>query len=287
MTTFLVPTDFSANASVALQFAVHMAKEQQAKLLLLHVFNSPDGSALAPHQIMGDERRWLQEDCDKRLREMGVGLQQMGFFNYEYLAVEGATVRCILEVASEKNAQLIVMGTRGAGSIGASFFGSNASHLIEKAKCPVLAIPAEVKPDLNIKRVCFASDYHQSDIACLQQLCEWIRPWQSQLTCLHVSDQTVEVKQEVQLMTKYKEPVLAAVSYPNLAFQILNNNDVEEALLEYIEQGSADLLVLSTHVRRFMDSLYNKSVARSVSLHSRVPLLVFHHTAVASVKLFV
>ena len=41
MKTILVPTDFSANADKACQYAITLAKDLKAKIILMHAFETP------------------------------------------------------------------------------------------------------------------------------------------------------------------------------------------------------------------------------------------------------
>ena len=41
MNTILVPTDFSANANKACQYAIALAKDLKAKIILMHAFETP------------------------------------------------------------------------------------------------------------------------------------------------------------------------------------------------------------------------------------------------------
>ena len=51
MKTIFVPTDFSDNAEKALEFAVCMAKKENARILLFHAFHMPYVSPDVPMDV--------------------------------------------------------------------------------------------------------------------------------------------------------------------------------------------------------------------------------------------
>ena len=57
------------------------------------------------------------------------------------LVSEGKPARAILHVAEEEQADLIVMGVQGRGTVELMVFGSNTHAVIRGAGCPVLVVP--------------------------------------------------------------------------------------------------------------------------------------------------
>lgn len=132
----LLATDFTPEAQAAAPYAISMAQENQAKLLLLHVmrdprFRSPDARAEASvANVMHELYEILPQDA-------------------EFWCRPEATVRFgnpgerILETASETDADLIVLGVRNAaGHLGAATHleRTTAHKVVAHATCPVLTI---------------------------------------------------------------------------------------------------------------------------------------------------
>jgi len=122
----LFPTDFSAASIYALPTALSLAEENQAMLIFLH---------LAP-LVPRDEVEGPAQEQMKRL------MPDAPCCEVEFV------VRCdfpapgILQVAMERQANLIVMGVRkrsGAG-LGSHLPWSTASDVVREASCPVLTV---------------------------------------------------------------------------------------------------------------------------------------------------
>jgi nucleotide-binding universal stress UspA family protein len=52
----------------------------------------------------------------------------------------GKASREVLRIAREQDADLIVLGVQGRGTIDLAMFGSTAQHVVRGATCPVLTV---------------------------------------------------------------------------------------------------------------------------------------------------
>jgi nucleotide-binding universal stress UspA family protein len=139
----LVALDFSAFTDPILQ-TVHRiaAAASDSKIWLLHVaepepsFVGYDaGPAVVRDQIAAEFRQEHQQlhACAERLRADG--------HDASSLLVQGAIADTILAEAARLDAQLIVMGSHGYGTIADLIVGGVSKAVLRKALCPVLVIP--------------------------------------------------------------------------------------------------------------------------------------------------
>ena len=59
------------------------------------------------------------------------------------LVVDGEPVHALMRAASERMADLIVVGRRGAGGAPGLVIGSTSQQLVHQAVCPVVVVPPE------------------------------------------------------------------------------------------------------------------------------------------------
>jgi len=144
----LVPTDFSENAQAAFEVAYDLAIQMEAHLRVLHV---QDESALRIAIREGlldgcstDEQ--LQAAVEKltagRFSKMLAGKDRTKVA-LEYSARRGDSDQVIVAYAREINADMVVIGRRGAGmmkEIISAVVGSVAESVIRKSPCPVLIV---------------------------------------------------------------------------------------------------------------------------------------------------
>jgi len=136
----LVPTDFSPAAEVAYSWAHAMRRAFDAEVILLHVID-PDVTGLTPLSTLPMPS--TEEGIMERVREEAANLLSRlstEFPQARTLIREGSPQAVIVEVASEVDAHLIVMGTHGRTGLAHAAFGSVAEHVIQHSNIPVLAI---------------------------------------------------------------------------------------------------------------------------------------------------
>ena len=140
----LVPVDGSPTSMAGLKEAVRLAKNQQAKLCLLHVvdetivFNTPEGGInIGP--ILEDMKRGgkqLLQKAEKFALEHGVKPES----NLRE-SVGARVADAIIWQAKRWRADLIVMGTHGRRGVKRVLLGSDAEVVARYSPVPVLLIP--------------------------------------------------------------------------------------------------------------------------------------------------
>jgi nucleotide-binding universal stress UspA family protein len=144
----LCPVDFSAASTRAVDFALGLAGEAEAQVVLLHVIEVPpelQESHVSATFSVENVRAAAEADRLQRLRAL-IPEQARSFCTVETSVREGAAYREILKVAAERKSDLIVMGVQGRGAIDLMVFGSNTARVVRAATCPVLIV-RHVNPD--------------------------------------------------------------------------------------------------------------------------------------------
>ncbi len=275
MKTLLVPTDFSLSASNALYFALALANKMDAGVMLTHAYELPVAMAEIPYNIWQEEQLNKRKEVEQQLRTECERIA--GSVKLEYKAIEGPAVDAVSEFSENNAFEYIVMGTNGAGKHTAGLFGSTASKVIERANTPVIVVPENFYFRHEIRKIVYATDYHISDIAAINKVLKMATAFNANLTLLHIATTKLSADDEHELMWSFMERVRMRTGYSNLSFEVLVSDNAGDKLEEYIDNGKADMMVMSTHHRNFFGRLFGKSNTRKVALETSVPLLVFHH----------
>lgn len=131
--TILHPTDFSEHSEFAFRVAAALARDYNARLVLLHVLPPPmvvyAGGPASSESWPGDK------EAGAMLRELE---DKAGHVRVESLVLEGDPVNMILRAAEETHSDVIVMGTHGHTALARLLLGSVAEAVLHKAPCPVL-----------------------------------------------------------------------------------------------------------------------------------------------------
>ena len=130
----LCPVDFSEHFDSALRLATTLAKEDNATLHLVHVYEDISHvdagfGGYAPPPMEADE-------CRQKLEHLQVG----DGIEAKREMIKGHPADAILEYASRNNVDLIVMGTHGRTGLSRLLMGSVAEQIVRKSKCPVLTV---------------------------------------------------------------------------------------------------------------------------------------------------
>lgn len=285
MKTILVPTDFSQNADNALYYAIDIAKKLNAKLILLHAYQIEYANSYVPADFIIVEKKDKKKESERQLKALTMKIRHAGNISHEILSIEGFTIDVITDIIKKKGVDLVVMGTKGESNFANVIFGSNTAKIIEKATCPVIAVPQDSSFRI-IERITYASAFNKSDLRSLQILVEIFRAFDAKIKVLHFIDGSESDIVEQEDVEEFKREVAKKISYDKISFQVLKTNDVESSLEEYLDKGETDLLVMSAHHRGFFDKLFGKSVTKHMVYHTSIPLMAFHYDKSSSFPIF-
>ncbi len=132
----LFATDFTRESLSAARYAVSMAQENQARLILVHVIRKPNealGESVAEEAVvnaMGQLYELVPADAELWCRP-------------EAVVRYGSPAQQILETAKEHGADLIVLGVRNSAanlSAATHLEKTTAHKIVAHAMCPVLTV---------------------------------------------------------------------------------------------------------------------------------------------------
>lgn len=133
----LLAVDGSPAIDRSIPVVQHLARIEQAEVLVLHTYELPEryagyrgyDSLLDQYHIVAKS---LVDDAAKQLREANIPVQSE--------ARIGPSAETIIATAAEYDADMIVMGTRGRSNI-QEILGSVSAQVLRMARCPVLQVP--------------------------------------------------------------------------------------------------------------------------------------------------
>ncbi|HEY0031026.1 MAG TPA: universal stress protein [Bacteroidia bacterium] len=265
--TILVPTDFSEASVNASEYAVKLAKEINAKVVLLHVYHvpvpvSPEVPVMA---ISPDE---LQKQNEDQLREAAVYLKGQSGVEVDYIARMGFAVDEILE--EEKNVNLIVMGMKGAGRLSEVLMGSITTAAIRKVKTPVLVIPENTKYK-KPEKIVFACDYDpRTNVHTIDTVKTLIKALGSRIYVLNVKKKEKSISVEEAATGVNLENELSDIDH---VYYFSQKKDPVEGIGEFVEEKQADMVIVIPHHYNLVEGLFHKSISKKMAFHTHVPLL--------------
>ena len=134
--SILIPLDNSKTDEAILNHIRPLAKMMNSHLLLVHV---ADGYAARLQETLNlDDSEEIKKD--RTYLEQQKSLLSKEGFDVETFLAAGDPSKRILEIALEKNCELIAMGTHGHRFIKDLLFGSVAEELRHKTSIPILML---------------------------------------------------------------------------------------------------------------------------------------------------
>jgi nucleotide-binding universal stress UspA family protein len=130
LSRILFCADFSENSERALRYAISATAEYDAELTLLHVLEG------VPSPAKTEEARAAAAERLDRLvpPEGGKSLKIRTAVRI------GKPYEQIIQLATEAQIDLVIMGVRGRGALDVAVFGSTTYRVMQLGSCPVLAV---------------------------------------------------------------------------------------------------------------------------------------------------
>ena len=136
----VVGVDGSPAAKEALRYALHEASIRGTRVRAVHAWSptvampATGVGLVAPVDIEP-----MRASAEKLLRETVDAVAGEKAAQVERVLVEAPAGESIIQ--SSRDAELIVVGRRGLGTVRSIVLGSVSTHVIQHATCPVLVIP--------------------------------------------------------------------------------------------------------------------------------------------------
>ena len=177
----------------------------------------------------------------------------------------------IVETVDREKIDLVIMGTQGATGAKEILFGTNTVHLIDRANCPVIAVPSDFvyKPP---KEILFPTDY---EIAYgedrLKILLHLAKMHTSRVEVIHISS-GYELSEA---RSKNKQGLGSILGKIPHGFHDLPDQGVIEGINNFRSGKGTDLLVMIKNKHVFLERLFIDPVIKKTAFHLDIPFLVF------------
>ena len=137
--------DFSPAALRAFRYAIHLASGTDAEVTLVHALDVPpelhDRQIVAAFDVEA-VRAAAKAAAHRRLEALWPG-RDAPAVRIHADVTEGRAHRRIVEIARQRDADLIALGTHGRNALDRWVFGSNTHAVLHDAPCPVLTVGPE------------------------------------------------------------------------------------------------------------------------------------------------
>ena len=136
MPQIVVGIDGSESSSQALEWALDEAERRQARLQVVHAWDAPFeptwGTMGSTSQNMNQPARRLTDD------EVAARVPDTTRVPVDKLIVRGSAAATLVDLS--KDADLVVVGSRGHGGFAGLHLGSVSQQVAQHAQCPIVIV---------------------------------------------------------------------------------------------------------------------------------------------------
>ena len=279
----LVAYDRSEMSHEALKRAISVAKKKEAQLIIVHVIEplfvqSPYAKSIDENEI----RQKLSEQIDDLNREAQV--------EYMLFVESGEAAGVITLTAKKTQADLLVVGSNGKDDVGSEHFGSTTLKIIQQTHIPVLVVKNKIKTIYqHMLSPTNLSAHSKESILFANTL--FTKPTRTYLYAFETVDklqamtyQFTEEEAEGLKEIKTSNAQIALDTFVNEVgggekVLIDYTASINEDILDYIQQGNADLLVLGSKGVGNLNSFVFGSTASFLVQRSPTDVLVYVPTS--------
>ncbi len=276
MPTILVPIDFSENATVALKYALLIAKDLKYQVQILHVMDMPNFE------------RFLSEDVVKNLSKDNIinrfkalieektitEFKGVSSVDIEYIIKNGNVTQEIIETTKVLNPDLVVIGQKGNGArIWEGFWiGGTTQRIIKKVRQPLLIVPlsASFHP---LKNIAFATDFNIDDYEVIDSLLKMAKSVNAKVSAVHVvaPKEKVNKKALQNLQNNFSEYIESKV----FKVELFESSNVSGGLNEYAKIHKVSMLAVLQEKTSILDRVINGADSIAISMNAEIPTLIF------------
>lgn len=288
----LVATDFSAHARHAADRAARLAHETHSPLTLMHVL---PGEPLARiREWLGassDPEQKMRDEAHDMLRSLATEISVRRHIEVEAEDATGSALDEILRVADRLDAQLLVLGARGAGFLRRLVLGTTSERLMRRTARPLLVV--RQSPHEAYRRVLVAVDFSPWSREALMLalrvaphahvvlLTVFQVPFEEKLHFAGVDAATIELyrnKARAEARQKVHELANEVGLQPRKWEPCVVEGDASMRIVENEQSHDCDLVVLGKHEQSATVDLLLGSVTKHVLAEGNADVLVSTHS---------
>ncbi len=279
----LFPTDFSHTGDAALELATSLARDMDAKLLIVHVEEPP--MAYGGGEMYYGMPEPAKDDLLRMLDGVTPNDPRVAF---ERRLVTGAPADAIVQLAESEHVDLVVMGTHGRSAASQIFLGKVAEEVVREAPCPVFSVKREDEGKSlgEMVRVLVPVDFSSTSTSAIDKAVEMSIPAATELHLLHVLEPPmmvasdfgamplVPVDEKAEALARLRETAAGIhARSPSLKPEIhVCEGAPAKEILSFARKQGVNLIVMGTHGLTGIVRLLFGSVAEKVVRRAHCPV---------------
>jgi nucleotide-binding universal stress UspA family protein len=268
----LVAIDFSKCSLKALEFAICIANDVEANVLMVHV-DKDQGSESIYSKRGHEHQEKLIMIMEKLVKKHQPALKG----KLDYKIRKGKVYIEIANQAKYSDAYLLVAGSHGVSGFEEFWIGSNAYRIVTYAPCPIITIRENfIWKQKHIRKIVLPID---STIETRQKLpftTDLAKFFNAEIHILGVY--STGMKDLKNLVERYTQQALEYVENKGIKCDVQYKfcDNITEGSIEYAMEKKAELISIMTEQEKSTKNIWLGPYAQQMVNHSPLPVLTIH-----------
>jgi len=273
MKKLLIPTDFSECSLHALDAGRKYIARYGGEMLIYHCAELPEGW-----------ERWsweIKNNHPELLRIANLATEKLDFFLKENqdLGIEsnriiggGNFIEEIEKIATEKEIDLIIMGSHGVGGKQELFIGSNTQKVVRKIDVDTLILKEPIK-SIAFNKVLFASNLDEKDKDAFLKLLDFVEPFRPEEIHIMAVNTVFFFSQPTILMQQALDDFGALAKDYNCITHFFRDYTVEGGIRKLSDELGIDLISIANYEKHPLKRMLQGSNVEMLVNHADLPVL--------------
>jgi len=272
MELIIAGVDFSDNSINCLEHALTIARKASADVVMVWV-NIPSMSKNLLSEKNTDINQVIAEKFDDLVRKYQPTMPNS---KIEYTIRRGKVYKEIANLAKERDADLILVGTHGTSGYDPFWIGSNANKLISIAPCPVITIRLGVDVQRNLTKIVLPLDDSTETRQKVATTTDMAANFDAEVMILGLYTSSVDHYRN--LIDSYSEQVVKHFVKHNIKHSVhtVEAGNVTKATIEFAMEHEANLIAIMTEQTTSAMNLWLGPYAQQMVNQSPIPVLSVH-----------
>ncbi len=281
----LVLIDFSESSINACRNAFIIAKNTNAEVKLLYVYEDPSLNRMAKNTTSWEEYEKIEEEETYKKAQANllkfsdemkekIGNEILKDIKMHFTLLKGNREDVILALGKRYKPNFMIIGINECDENNPSFIGSIVTDVFEQTNFPILTIPksASLKVD-SLMKILYATDFHEADNTSLNKLLDIVAPYDTKIHCINIDYKSDSMKQsKVDELNKFLKQ---EYSQHDIQCSLFKSSDLVKGFEDYIESNNIDLISFSSHKRTVFQKMFLPNNLNIMVSTCKVPMLVF------------
>lgn len=278
MRRIVIPTDFSKNATHALEQACLFFKLSYCEFYLVHTYSEEvfeESLFYAPSEapVLKSD---IKATVNQKLIDLLEYIQEKNhnpLHRFKIRAIDHSLLDGIDNLIQQEEIDLVVMGTKGSKNNPEVVFGSYTLNMIKYVDCPVLVIPEkyEFKRPQNFLLATNFEVPKRKDLKLLEIMA---KDFKAKFHFLHQTKEPQLSPKEKEI----KEFICAVLKDCDLEFHLLDGDNLIQTIYRFMNKTPVDLIIMTNTYTHYFEKKMDKRAIDYMTLGTEVPLLICQNT---------